>query len=85
MSAVVAAAAVVVAAGGAVQAPAAAPVVVHLGFTMLLTSQVIRVSFYSEHENSDKFWLEVLLLAINLRQDPWLYISSEGSYAGVLC
>ena len=30
-------------------------VVVDLGFTTLLTPQVISVAFYSEHEKSDKF------------------------------
>ena len=34
-----------------------------LGFTALLTSQVIRVSFYSECEKSDKFCSEVLIAA----------------------
>ena len=34
-----------------------------LGFTMLLTSQVIRVAFYSEQEKSDKCCSEVLILA----------------------
>ena len=47
-------------------------VVVVLGFTMLLTSQVISIVSYSEREKSDKFCsealfrLEVLLRAINL-------------------
>ena len=34
-----------------------------LGFTTLLTSQVISVAFYSEHEKSDKFCSEALILA----------------------
>ena len=38
-------------------------VVVDLGFTTLLTSQVISVSFYSEREKSDKFCSEALILA----------------------
>ena len=44
-----------------------------LGFTTLLTSQVISVAFYRERQKSDKFCsealirLEVLLRAINLR------------------
>ena len=34
-----------------------------LGFTMLLTSQVISVAFYSEREKSDKFRSEALISA----------------------
>ena len=39
----------------AVAAAVAVAVVVDLGFTMLLTSQVIGITFYSEREKSDKF------------------------------
>ena len=44
-------------------------VVVVWGFTTLVTSQVIGVTFYSEREKSDKFCSEtwVLLRAVNLR------------------
>ena len=45
-------------------------VVVVLGFTTLLTSQVTSVAFYSEREKSDKFLLrgsKALLRAVNLR------------------
>ena len=38
-------------------------VVVDLDFTALLTSQVISVAFYSEHEKSDKFCSEALISA----------------------
>ena len=38
-------------------------VVVVLGFTMLLTSQVISVAFYSEREKSDKFCSKALISA----------------------
>ena len=38
-------------------------VIVALGFTTLLTSQVISVAFYSEHEKSDKFYSEALISA----------------------
>ena len=38
-------------------------VVEDLGFTKLLTSQVISVAFYNEHEESDKFCPEALILA----------------------
>ena len=38
-------------------------VVVDLGFTMLLTSRVISVAFYSEHEKADKFCSEALISA----------------------
>ena len=37
--------------------------VVDLGFTTLLTSQVISMAFYSEREKSDKFCSEALILA----------------------
>ena len=42
---------------------AAAATVDHLGVTTLLTSQVISVAFYSEHEKSDKFCSEALISA----------------------
>ena len=35
-------------------------VVVDLGFTTLLTSQVISVAFYSDHEKSNKFFAQRL-------------------------
>ena len=38
-------------------------IVVGLGFTMLLTSQVISIAFYSEREKSAKFCSEALILA----------------------
>ena len=38
-------------------------VVVHLDFTMLLTSQVISVASYSKCEKSDKFCSEALISA----------------------
>ena len=38
-------------------------VVVVLGFTTLLTSQVISVAYYSEREKSDKFCSEALISA----------------------
>ena len=38
-------------------------VVVDWGFTTLLTSQVISVAFYSEHEKPDKFCSEALISA----------------------
>ena len=36
-------------------------VVVVLGFTTLLTSEVISVAFYTEREKSDKFCTEALI------------------------
>ena len=39
------------------------PVVVELGFTTLLTSQIIVVAFYSECGKSDKFCSEALISA----------------------
>ena len=42
-------------------------VVVGLGFTTLLTSQVVSVAFYSEREKSDKFCSEALISA----RDPF--------------
>ena len=62
-------------------------VVVVLGFKMLLTSQVISVTFYSEHEKTDKFCSEALISACSsficrksTTGDPWLYFPSEGSH-----
>ena len=61
--------------------------VVDLGFTMQLTSQVISVAFYSEREKSDKFCSEALISAwgsFNCRKsktrDPRLYFPSEGNH-----
>ena len=62
--------------------------VLDLGFTMLLTSQVISIAFYSEHEKSYKFYSEALILAWGFffacckssTQDPQLYFPSEGSH-----
>ena len=58
-----------------------------LGFTTLLTSQIISVAFYSERENADKFCLEALISAWgsftcrkSMTRDPWLYFPSEGSH-----
>ena len=51
-----------------------------MGFTTLLTSQVMKVAFYSEREKSDKFCSEPLILAWrsfpcrnSTTQDPRLY------------
>ena len=38
-------------------------VVVVLGFTTFLTSQVISITFYIEHGKSDKFGSEAIILA----------------------
>ena len=63
-------------------------VVVYLGFTMLLTSQVIRVTFYSEREKPNKFCSEALILAWgssscnkSTSRDPCLYFLSVGSHS----
>ena len=55
-------------------------VVVDLGFMILLTSQINSVAFYSEHEKSDKFCWEALILAWgsfmchkSTKQDPRHY------------
>ena len=48
---------------GKVVDAAAVVVVVDLSFTMLLTSQVISITFYSERKKSDKFCSEALILA----------------------
>ena len=62
-------------------------VVVVLGFTTLLTSQVICIAFYSEHKKSDKFCSEALISAWDSFTchkstiwDPWLYFPSEGTH-----
>ena len=62
-------------------------VVVDLGFTTLLTSQVNSVSFYSGREKYDKFSSEALISACgsftcrkSTTRDPRLYFSSEGSH-----
>ena len=62
-------------------------VAVDLGFTTLLTSQVISVAFYSEREKSHKFCSEALISAwgsFTCRKsttwNPWLYFPSEGSH-----
>ena len=66
-------------------------VVVDWGFTMLLTSQVISITFYSEHEKANKFCsetlfrLEVLLRAVNLLHGPTaLFPFWRKSYSGLL-
>ena len=58
-----------------------------MGFTRLLTSQVISVAFYSERENSDKFCSEVLISVWGsftcnkpTTRDPQLYFPSEESH-----
>ena len=62
-------------------------VVVDLGFTTLLTSQVISVAFYRERETSEKFCSEALISACgsftcrkSTTRDPRLYFPSEGSH-----
>ena len=62
-------------------------VVVDLGFTTLLTSQVISVAFYSEGENSDKLCSEALISAWGsltcCKSTTWetlLYFPSERSH-----
>ena len=47
----------------AVAVDAAVDAAVDLGFTTLLTSQVISVAFYTEREKSDKFCSETLISA----------------------
>ena len=61
-------------------------VVVNLGFTTLLTSQVISVAFYSARVNSNKFCSEALISAWgsftcrkSTTRDPRRYFPSEGS------
>ena len=63
-------------------------VVIDLGFTTLLTSQVISLAFYIEREKSDKFWSEALISACgsftcskSTTRDPRLYFPSEESDA----
>ena len=62
-------------------------VAVDLGFTTLLTSQVISAVFCSERKKSDKFCSEALISAWSsimcrksTTRDPWLYFPSEGSH-----
>ena len=62
-------------------------VVVDLGFTTLLTFQVISIAFYSERKKSDKFCSEALISAWgsftcrkSTTRNPWLYFLSEGSH-----
>ena len=57
----------------------------YLGFTTILTSQVISVAFYSEREKSEKFCSVALISAwdsFTVRKsktrDPRLYFPSEG-------
>ena len=66
---------------------AAAAAVDDLGFTTLLTSQVISITFYSEREKSDKVCSEALISVwgfFTCRKsttwDPRLYFPSEGSH-----
>ena len=60
---------------------------VYLGFTTLLTSQVIYVAFYSEREKSENFCSEALISAWvsftcrkYMTRDPRLYFPCEGSH-----
>ena len=53
----------IVAVAAAAAAAVVAVVVVSLGFTTLLTSQVISVAFYIEREKSDKFCSEAVISA----------------------
>ena len=67
-------------------------IVVYLGFTMLLISQVISIAFYSEREKSNRFCSEALISAWgsftcckSTTRDPWLYNPSRNkSYSGFL-
>ena len=61
-------------------------VVVYLGFTILLTFQVIRVAFYSERGKSDKFCSEALISALgsfscrkSTTRNARIYFHSKGS------
>ena len=61
--------------------------VLDLGFTTLVTSQLISVAFFSEREKSDKFCSGALNSAWDsftcrrcTTRDPWLYFPSEGSH-----
>ena len=63
-------------------------VVVDLCFMMLLTSQVISVTFYNEHKKSNKFCPEALILAWGsftcrkpMTWGPRLYFPPEGSHS----
>ena len=63
-------------------------VVVVLGFTTLLTSQVICVAFYNEREKSDKFCSVALISAWgsfmfskSTTREPRLYLPSERSHS----
>ena len=60
-------------------------VVVDSGFMMLLTSQVISITFYSEHEKCSKFCSDALISAWgsftclkSTTRNPRLYFPSEG-------
>ena len=44
--------------------------VVNLGFTMLLTSQVISLAFYSEREKSGEFCSEALIFGLRFFYVP---------------
>ena len=62
-------------------------IVIALGFTTLLTSQVISVAFYSEREKSGKSCSRALISAWgsfmcrkSKTRDPWFLFPSEGSY-----
>ena len=62
-------------------------VVVDLGFTTLLTSQIISVAFYSEREKSNKFFSGALIstwssftCCKSTTRDPRLYFPAEGNY-----
>ena len=66
-------------------------VAVDLGLTMILTSQVISVAFYSEREKSDKFCSEDLISAWgsftcrkSTTRDPRLLLFRRKSYSGFL-
>ena len=78
---------VVAAAAAASPGAGAGAVVVVLGFTTLLTSQVISAAFYSERENYDKFCSEALIsdsgsftCLKSTTRDPRLYFPSEVSH-----
>ena len=58
-----------------------------LGFTTLVTSQIISIAFYREREMSEKFSSDALISALGsftcrkfTTQDPLLYFPSEGSH-----
>ena len=59
----------------------------YLGFTTLLTSQVISIAFYIEREKSNKYCLEALILTWDsftcrksTTRELRLYFPSEGSH-----